>query len=270
MCAQIRRCDARRQCSWIVASRTLSACCFGTQALPTEARRLRAALIRVFLSALFGTLLGSFSALAADIEAAKDAYRRGDDAKAAALYAEVARRGDPEAQYLLGKMYDYGQGVEQDYAEALRWYRAAAEQGYAKGQRNLGVLYARGYGVARDVHQSIEWLKKASAGGDDWAPTLLGMIYASGDGVLQDNTEAAKWYRLGANRANQQAQFVLGVLYARGEGVAQDNVQAYMWLNLAGVKGAREALEARDMVAERMTREEILEAHRLTREWQPQ
>ena len=30
-------------------------------------------------------------------------------------------------------MYEYGQGVTQDYAQAVMWYRKAAKQGYAKG-----------------------------------------------------------------------------------------------------------------------------------------
>ena len=50
----------------------------------------------------------------------------------------------------------------------------------------------------------------------------------------------------------------------------QDNVEAFMWFNLAGLKGSKDAREARDMVAERMTEEQIIEAHRRTREWRPQ
>ena len=34
-----------------------------------------------------------------------------------------------------------------------------------------------------------------------------------------------------------------------------------------GLRGARDAHEERDMVAERMTKAQIIEAHRLTREW---
>jgi TPR repeat protein len=35
--------------------------------------------------------------------------------------------GDADAQLLLGIMYEGGQGVSQDYAEALKWYRKAAK-----------------------------------------------------------------------------------------------------------------------------------------------
>ena len=36
-------------------------------------------------------------------------------------------------------MYDNGEGVPQDYAEAVKWYRLAAEQGDARAQYNLGL-----------------------------------------------------------------------------------------------------------------------------------
>ena len=49
----------------------------------------------------------------------------------------------PGAQYNLGVMYDQGDGVTEDHAEALRWYRLAAEQGHAEAQFNLGVMYAK-------------------------------------------------------------------------------------------------------------------------------
>ena len=38
----------------------------------------------------------------------------------------AAEQGDAEAQFNLGLMYEQGQGITQDYAEALRWYRLAA------------------------------------------------------------------------------------------------------------------------------------------------
>jgi len=36
---------------------------------------------------------------------------------------QAAERGNAQAQFSLGRMYDNGQGVRQDYAEAVKWYR---------------------------------------------------------------------------------------------------------------------------------------------------
>ena len=64
-----------------------------------------------------------------------------DDASDFRQTLQLAEQGNADAQYNLGVMYDNGQGVRQDYAEAARWYRKAAEQGNAKAQYNLGSMY---------------------------------------------------------------------------------------------------------------------------------
>ena len=51
-------------------------------------------------------------------------------------------KGYADAQSNLGIMYDNGNGVPENDAEAVKWYRKAADQGNAKAQYNLGVMYA--------------------------------------------------------------------------------------------------------------------------------
>ena len=41
----------------------------------------------------------------------------------------LAEQGDPQAQNLLGTLYDYGLGIPEDDDEALKWYRMSAAQG---------------------------------------------------------------------------------------------------------------------------------------------
>jgi uncharacterized protein len=48
-------------------------------------------------------------------------------------------------------MFENGQGVAQDYAEAVRLYRLAAAQGHADAQFNLGDMFENGQGVAQDL-----------------------------------------------------------------------------------------------------------------------
>ena len=54
-------------------------------------------------------------------------------------------------------MYDRGEGVPQNDAEAVRWYRMAAEQGVALAQYSLGVMYANGRGVPQDDIEAARW-----------------------------------------------------------------------------------------------------------------
>lgn len=62
---------------------------------------------------------------------------RGDYAQALKEWKPLAEQGLPAAQYNLGRMYDYGYGVDQNYELAVEWYRKAAYQGYTYAQLNL-------------------------------------------------------------------------------------------------------------------------------------
>ena len=42
---------------------------------------------------------------------------------------QLADSGDAKAQVHLGSMYDFGEGVPLNNAEAMKWYMLAAEQG---------------------------------------------------------------------------------------------------------------------------------------------
>ena len=124
-------------------------------------------------------------------------------------------------------MYDNGDGVAEDDAEAVKWFRLAAEQGLANAQHNLGVMYDNGEGVPQDV--------------------------------------AA--FRLAADQGFAEAQVSLSFIYANGIGVPQDLVLAHLWSNLAATHGQAGGAENRDLFATLMTPDQIAEAQRLAREW---
>ncbi|MEQ1610904.1 MAG: hypothetical protein ABL956_18355, partial [Hyphomonadaceae bacterium] len=63
-------------------------------------------------------------------------------------------------------MYDNGQGLAKNDAEAVRWYRLAADQGYAMAQSNLGVMYANGRGVPENDVEAYKWWSLAAAQGN--------------------------------------------------------------------------------------------------------
>ncbi len=120
-----------------------------------------------------------------------------------------------------------------DYATALREFRVLAAQGHAGAQ------------------------------------TILGIMYADGEGVPQDDAEAVKWYRKAAKQGDAYAQYNLGVMYDKGRGVLQDYAEAARWYRKAAEQGDETARKNRDIVAKRMTPEQIAEAQRLAREWKP-
>ena len=91
------------------------------------------------------------------------AFHRGDFPVAFRRLRPLAERGQPEAQALLGFMYEHGSGVPQDRVLAARWYSSAAEQGHAGAQYQLGLLYDKGHGVPQSAVIAYKWLNLATA-----------------------------------------------------------------------------------------------------------
>ncbi len=189
-------------------------------------------------------------------------------------YYRANEQQDAEAQYMLGVMYDGGDGVPQDAAEAVRWYLRAAEQGDADAQYNLGVSYANGEGISQDDVEAAYWYRQAAEQGDADAQVMLGVLYAE----AQSDKLAVYWYCQAAEQGHMWAQFYLGARYGEGKGVLQDYVQAHKWFNLAAsefssYESEREArdkaMQLRDEVESKMTPAQIAEAQRLAREWKP-
>ena len=141
-------------------------------------------------------------------------------------------RGGAKAQFDLGVMYAFGQGVPKNDLEAVKWYRKAAEQGYAKAQYNLGVC-------------------------SDF-----------GRGLPKDNAEAVRWYRKAAGQGHAKAEFNLGVSYKYGQGVTRDAAEAYAWFSLAATGGEKKALASREEVALELSPQDLERALARARELQ--
>ena len=112
----------------------------------------------------------AFAPLAAqDFDKGFDAYSAGDYQTALREWRPLAEQGDADAQLGMALMYDSGEGVPQDDAEAVRWYRLAAEQGHASAQISLGLNYQLGVGVLQDNVMAHMWYNIASANGQSKA-----------------------------------------------------------------------------------------------------
>jgi len=210
----------------------------------------------------------------ADVEQGIRAWLSGDFASAVAILGPLAEQGDARAQFQIGVMCSYGQGMPQDYAKALYWYNLAAAQGHAQAQYNIGVMYDEGIGVPQDEAKAIEWyskpaaqelanaqyniglaylqgrpgitldyakafiwLSKAAAQGHAEAQQGLGSMYAGGLGVPRNDALAVGWFRRAAAQGVAGAQALLGLSYESGEGVPQSYLKALDWYNKAAAQG---------------------------------
>jgi TPR repeat protein len=113
----------------------------------------------------------------------------------------------------------------------------------------------------------VRWYRLAAEQGNARAQSSLGAMYATGEGVPRDDVEAVRWSRLAAEQGNARAQSSLGLMYAQGFGVPEDIVLAYMWFNIAAAQGNESARNNKDIAEQQMTREQISEAQRMSREW---
>jgi uncharacterized protein len=120
-----------------------------------------------------------------------------------------------------------------------------------------------------DYVTALRLLRPLAEQHDPTAQTILGNMYDEGKGVPQDYEEAVKWYRLAAEQGFPQGQDNLGQMYFEGHGVPKNYVEAHKWFNLAASQSAPFGIHDRDLVASKMTPEQIAEAQRLAREWKP-
>ena len=89
------------------------------------------------------------------------AEKRGFDAYQALL--ELAPAGNPEAQFMLGDIYRWGDFGAANYEKALYWYMRAAKQGNVDAMLGLAGMYGHGQGVPQDKAAAYRWLVLASS-----------------------------------------------------------------------------------------------------------
>jgi TPR repeat protein len=180
-------------------------------------------------------------------------------------YMQAAQKGNADAQFGLGVMYD-DNGYKKDYQEAFNWYKKAAAQGHAQALFALGVMYKErkiwvklkynGKDVSQEelmsslikkgatqkeaydwgqkfalagYQEAFKWFQKAAAQGHAQAQYNVGVMYFGGQVVKKDYLEAFKWFQKAANQGFIDAYQALGGMYYKGTGVKQSYQEAFNW-----------------------------------------
>jgi TPR repeat protein len=100
----------------------------------------------------------------------------------------LSRSGDKHAQLALGRAYEDGDGVAQDYRRAAKLYRAAAAP-------VSGTIYVYSPPVGRSPAQVLPLRSGPDQPGLAEAASRLARLYELGLGVKRDPDEAAEWRR---------------------------------------------------------------------------
>ena len=117
-----------------------------------------------------------------------------------------AGKGDTQAMYEIGRMYERGRGVDEDASEAVRWYIKSASGGSDSAHARLGMIYFTGQGAAQDYPKARSHLVTAAKNNDPAAQYYLAMMFEQGKAVKQNTVRALTLYKKSAAGGYYQAQ----------------------------------------------------------------
>ena len=119
-----------------------------------------------------------------------------------------------------------------------------------------------------DYPSAVNTFKQLASSGDASSQFQLSLLYSAGKGVRIDPKQALYWLQQAAIRGNAQAQSNLGVAFNMGRGVPQDPIKAYAWLSIAVTAGDSMAATNRDVVARKLSPQQLEQAKGLTKDCQ--
>ncbi len=70
----------------------------------------------------------------------------------------------PADQYCLGLSYAFALNHKRDWTQAAHWFKQAANKNHAAAQAVLGYLYEQGNGVKADPAEAAKWYRKEGGG----------------------------------------------------------------------------------------------------------
>jgi TPR repeat protein len=141
------------------------------------------------------------------IDVVATAKRSKEEIEEFKLNLAKAEKGDAEAQYRVGRSYDYGEGLEISKKDAFYWYEKSAKQGYADAQCKLGFIYLVGNSFVRpNSEESVKWFEKGAAQNELFCLDLLGDAYRDGDGVRADEKKSLECYKKAADLGHRSSQ----------------------------------------------------------------
>ncbi|HEX7774905.1 MAG TPA: tetratricopeptide repeat protein [Parvibaculum sp.] len=164
------------------------------------------------------------------------AYKAGDVTSAVADWDKAAGGGHAIAAYLLGQLYENGNGVTKSEGMAFRYYKQAAALGQIDAMIKAGIVYRDGnkeIGVKRNYESAVELFEKAAIAGSSEAQFRLADMYRRGLGVPVSRSESLRWLILSGGKHYVPALLELARIHFDGDGVNQDRVAAWGFLILA-------------------------------------
>lgn len=172
-----------------------------------------------------------------DLGVGGDYFKKEQFAQAFAPLKQKAEQGNPEAQYMIGWMYQTGKGADKNNDAAINWYGKAASTGHLSAQNNLCAAYLQD----KNFGDAAPWCEKAANQNHPRAQFLFAMMYYNGQGVAADKSKFASWMTRSAQQGYAASEYKLGIAYRDGIGVKTDMSEAKKYLERAAKKDYRNA-----------------------------
>lgn len=96
---------------------------------------------------------------------------------------------------------------EEQSPNKLEQLRQAAERGNPSAQYHLGKLLLQGNEIPKDAKDAVRWLTESAEQGNQYAQYALGKIYLLGKDSSKDFGTARMWFQRSADQGNQYAQY---------------------------------------------------------------
>ncbi len=195
-----------------------------------------------------------------------------DDATTFNGMLALANKGDAEAQYHVGMMYNNGIGTQKDPKKAFGWFEKSTGSNDPLGAYKLGCYYAGQFAgvVTTDHTAALKYKLLAAKAGYSLAQHDVALIYAG-----QGNYDKAV---ISLKQAGEQgyegALYLLARVYSVGSGVPRDDVMAFVYLKRAVQvsnmeSDANSQTMLKDMMAN-LSESELAKAQSLIAAWKPQ
>jgi TPR repeat protein len=153
---------------------------------------------------------GNEKTLTGGLKSAYEAYKKGDFAAAVPVFRAEAAKGDKDAQFAMGRIYEEGRSVEASAAAAESWYGKAAAQNHVGAQFYLAALLLATPGRTAE---GMEWLRKAADGKSPRALLSLGSMALTGTGMEKNVEEARQLLEQASGLGESEATDLLGLMY---------------------------------------------------------
>lgn len=160
-------------------------------------------------------------------------------------------------QYLLGDLYYYGLGVQQDYKKAYELYNEGSVKN-SKCKFKAALMLKEGLGVPKDINKAYELLRDAAEHRQGEASYVLAQDFYYGENISQNYNEAFKYLKMTLTDSQYLPDAVLAEVYNMisrcyrfGRGTDIDENIADEYLSMAAELGDVDAKQIIDWLYNR-------------------